>query len=85
MTDAKKDVQVGNSKNSVMAAVAGALVAGVAVAGAMVMANKDNQDKVKEAVLNTKDKVDDQKAIAIDKAVKLKNIAKKAVNDVKKI
>ncbi len=74
MTDTKKNVPVSGGVNPVMAAVAGAVVAGVAVAGAMAMSNQDNQEKVK-AVANT----------VVDKAQKLETIAKNAVDDVKNI
>jgi len=56
-------------------AVTGAVVgAGVAVAGAVAMTNKHNQDKVKEVVGEVK-----------DKSKKLGDIAKNTVKDVKNI
>lgn len=74
MTDIKKSNQTNVSVNPVVAAVAGAVVGGVAVAGAMIMSDKDNQDKVKEVTSNV-----------VDKAQKLETIAANAVEDAKQI
>lgn len=78
--------RVGYSVNPLAAAVAGAVVgAGMAVAGAVAMSDKKNQDKIKNVVADIKKKVDDKKFEAEIKAQKLGNIAKDAVNDVKNI
>ena len=74
MTDTKNQTVVGSGVNPVVAAVAGAVVAGAVVAGAMAMADKDNQDKVKEVVDS-----------GVDKAKKLETIAKRAIDDAKNI
>jgi hypothetical protein len=84
MTDIKKSNQTSGSVNPVVAGMAGAVVAGVAVAGAMAMANKDNQDKVNDVVSNVKADIENKKSI-VDKAAKLGGIAKNAVNEVKNI
>lgn len=61
MTDKNVKSQVGgNVINPVMAAVAGAVVAGVAVATTMIMSDKNNQDKVKKVVSNVKDNLNDK-------------------------
>jgi hypothetical protein len=74
MTVSNKKNQVSGSVNPVVVAMASAVVAGVAVAGAMAMSNKDNQEKVKEVA-----------STVVDKAKKLKTITKNAVKDVKQI
>ena len=85
MTDTKKNVPVSGGVNPIVAAVAGAVVAGVAVAGAMAMSNQDNQDKVKSVVADVKTGFEDKKAVVVDKAQKLETIAKNAVDDAKNI
>jgi hypothetical protein len=85
--------RVGYSVNPLVAAVTGAVVgAGMAVAGAVVMSDKKNQDKVKSVAKDVQNKVDDLKKKVEDKkfeteikAQKLGNIAKDAVNDAKNI
>jgi len=86
MTDKKVQPEVsGKSVNPVMAAVAGAVVAGVAVAGAMIMSDKKNQAKVKKVVSDVKDRINTKKEAIVNKANKLGDIAKNTVNDVKKV
>jgi hypothetical protein len=82
----KKAVKNKSRVNSVMTAVAGAVVgAGMTVAGAMVMANKNNQKKVKKVANNIKNQAEGKKDQAEGKMKKLEVIAKNAINKVKKI
>lgn len=89
----KKKVEVKKSGvNPVMAAVAGAVAAGVAVAGAMIMADKKNQKKVKGVVTDIKNKaehkvnqVEEMVNDGKDKVKKLEVIAKDAINEAKNI
>lgn len=75
MTDKNVKSQAdGKVASPVLAAVAGAVVGGIAVASAMIMSNKDNQDKVKKVV-----------ATGVDKVTKLEDIAKNTVEEVKNI
>lgn len=86
MTDKNVKSQVsGNVINPVMAAVAGAVVAGVAVATTMIMSDKNNQAKVKKVVSNVKDNLNNKKASIVNKARKLENITKNTVSEVKNI
>jgi hypothetical protein len=85
MTNIQKSNKTSGVINPVVAAVAGAVVGGVAVASAIIMSNKDNQDKVNEVVSNVKDDINNKKAVVIDKANKLEDIAKNTVNKVKNI
>jgi hypothetical protein len=80
-----KVVTQSNNVNPVVAAVAGAVVAGVAVAGAYALSNKDNQDKVAKVVTDVKKNIMDKKDVVVGKAQKLEDIAKNTVNDVKNI
>lgn len=59
MTDShqKKEVKKSNMVNTVVAGIAGVVAGGVAVAAAVVMSDKKNQKKVKEAWDDTKEKV----------------------------
>jgi uncharacterized membrane-anchored protein YhcB (DUF1043 family) len=78
--------RVGYSVSPLIAAVTGAVVgAGVAVAGAVAMTNKHNQDKVKGVIKDVKTKVDDTKTDVRDKTKKLGDIAKNTVKDLKNI
>ena len=89
----KKKIEVKKSGvNPVMAAVAGAVAAGVAVAGAMIMSDKKNQAKVKGIVTDIKNKAENKKAEVEglvnegkDKVKKLEVIAKDAIDEVKNI
>lgn len=89
----KKKVEVKKGGvNSVMTAVAGAVVGGIAVAGAIIMADKKNQKKVKAVVIDIKKKANDKKAKVdeavtegVDKVKKLEVIAKDAINEAKNI
>ena len=73
------------SINPVIAAMAGAVVASAAVAGAMIMSDKKNQDKVKKLVSDVKDNLKNKKATIVSKANKLENITKNTVKEVKNI
>lgn len=75
----------GKVVNPVMAAMAGAVVAGVAVAGAMLMSDKKNQAKVGKVVSNVKDNLNNKKASVVNKANRLGDITKNAVKEVKSI
>ena len=85
MTNIKKSNQKNIGVNPVVAAMAGAVVAGVAVAGAIAMSNKDNQEKVKNVISDVKADIDNKKSEVVNKSQKLETIAKKAIQDVKQI
>lgn len=85
MTDKNIKTQNDTSVNPVVAAVAGAVVAGAAVASAFVLSNKDNQEKIKTAATDIKTNIKNRNDQAMDKAKKLGEITKNAVNDVKNI
>lgn len=85
MTNIQKSNKTSAVINPVVAAVAGAVVGGVAVAGAIIMSDKDNQDKVNKVVSNVKDDINNKKAVIIDKANKLEDIAKNTVDEIKNI
>lgn len=85
MTDIKKSNQSSVGVNPVVAAVAGAVIGGAAVASAMIISNKDNQAKVKAVVSDVRDDLNHRKASIAAKADKLGNITKNAVKDVKNI
>ena len=58
MIDKKGKSQVKNSLvKPVVAAVAGVIVASVAVAGAIIMSDKKNQNKVKKVMENVKEDI----------------------------
>ena len=59
MTDLhqKKEAKKSNVVNAVVAGIAGVIAGGVAVATAVVMSDKKNQKKVKDAWVGTKEKV----------------------------
>ncbi|HUD19318.1 MAG TPA: hypothetical protein VMR81_02675 [Patescibacteria group bacterium] len=59
MTDVhqKKAVNNGNTMNTIVAGIAGAVAGGAAVATAMVMSDKKNQKKVSNALAGAKEKV----------------------------
>lgn len=84
MTD-KKNGQGSVGISSVVAAMAGAVVGGIAAASALVMADKGNQEKVSEVVSAVKEDVEIKKAVVVNKAQKLEAIAKKAVKDAKSV
>jgi gas vesicle protein len=85
-TTQNKEVNNKKGVSSVMTAVAGAVVgAGIAVVGAIVVANKNNQRKVKEVANNIKNQVEDKKDQVEGKMKKLEVIAKNAIDKVKKI
>lgn len=69
----------------VISAMVGAVVGGVAVAGALAVANKGNQEKVKHAVADVATNIKDKKAIIDTKIEKLDTIAKDTVKDIKNI
>lgn len=82
----KKEIKNLNTANQVMAAVAGAVVGGVAVATSMVMSNKKNRDKIKAGLSNAKNQtteyLDDVKKKALAKKSEVKE---KVVKEVKKL
>ncbi len=59
MTDVqkKKEVKSTNTVNPIVAGIAGVVAGGVAVAAALVMSDKKNQKKVKDALEGAKEKV----------------------------
>lgn len=59
MTDVqkKKEVKSAKSVNPIVAGIAGVVAGGVAVAAALVMSDKKNQKKVKDAFGDAKEKV----------------------------
>jgi hypothetical protein len=59
MTDTHKKIEVKNANraNSIMAGLAGVIAGGAAVAAAVVMSDKKNQKKVKDALVGAKEKV----------------------------
>ena len=85
--------RTGYSVNPLVAAVTGAVVgAGMAVAGAVAMSDKNNQATVKAVVKDIKNKVNDvknnveaKKNEAEMKAQKIGDIAKNTVKDVKNV
>jgi len=89
--------RVGYEINPLVAAVTGVVVgAGMAVAGAVAMADKKNQARVKDMAQDVKvkaenivkdvqGKVQNKKSEVENKAKKLENIAKNTAKDVKKI
>jgi hypothetical protein len=86
MTDKKVTPQIKKkTMNPVMAAMAGAVAAGVAVAGAMIMSDKKNQDKVKKVVSDVKDNLKKKKTAIVNKAKKLEDITKDTGIKVKKV
>lgn len=92
MTNIKKVEVKKSGVNPVMAAVVGAVAAGVAVAGAMIMSDKKNQTKVKNVVTDIKNKAENKKAEVEelvndgkDKVKKLEVIAKDAINEAKNV
>lgn len=52
-----KDTKSTNRVSPVVAGIAGAVAGGMAVAAAIVMSDKKNQKKVKDAIVDAKDKV----------------------------
>lgn len=85
MTNTKKSPQVSSNINPVVAAMAGAVVAGVTVAATMVMSSKDNQNKIKDIVSDVKADIGNKRATIASKVNKLGDIATDAVTDVKSI
>lgn len=85
MTDKNIKNQKDTGVNPVIAAMAGAVVAGAAVASAFVLSNKDNQEKIKTKAAEIKSNIKDKNDEVMDKAKKLGKITKNAVNDVKNI
>lgn len=81
----KKEVKKSNVVNTVAAGIAGAVVGGMAVAAAVVMSDKKNQKKVKDAWVGAKEKVTDyvdtmkSQPIVKKSAQTLENV----VNDIK--
>ena len=61
MTDShqKKEIKNANTVNAIVAGVAGVVAGGVAVATALVMSDKKNQKKVKDALVDAKEKFTD--------------------------
>ncbi len=61
MTDSKKtiDAKKAGTVKSIVAGVAGVIAGGAAVAAAVVMSDKKNQKKVKDAWVGAKEKVTD--------------------------
>jgi hypothetical protein len=59
MTDVhkKKETKSANTVNPLVAGIAGAVAGGMAVAAAVVMSDKKNQEKVKDAFIGAKEKV----------------------------
>lgn len=81
--------------NPVIAAVTGAVVGGIAVAGALTLSDEKKREQVKDAligakdkVLNTKeeaqDKLSDARDMAMDKAEDIKDAFHHAAKDIKK-
>ena len=58
MTDSRVKKQA-NTVNPIVAGIAGVVAGGVAVAAALVMSDKKNQKKVKDALVDAKEKVTD--------------------------
>ncbi len=52
----KKEVKSANAGNSIAAGIAGVIAGGAAVAAAVVMSDKENQKKVKDALVGAKEK-----------------------------
>ena len=87
----------GNKKNNaspVMAAVKGAIIGGIAVAGAMTLADEKKREKIKDALVGAKDKtvdyvnelkekVEDKKEAVADSAESIKGSIEKAAEDIK--
>jgi gas vesicle protein len=80
--------------NPIVAAVTGAVVGGIAVAGAMTMADEKKREQVKDALGNVKDKVMDTKEsienkiadareMAMDKVDNARDALKHAAGDIK--
>ncbi len=58
MTDSREKKKA-NTVNPIVAGIAGVVAGGVAVAAALVMSDKKNQKKVKDALVDAKEKVTD--------------------------
>ena len=83
-----------NKKTSILgAAVKGAIVGGLAVAGAMALADKENREKIKKSFVATKGKAmgmmedlkgkaRDKKEEIVDKAEDVQKIVKGAAEDI---
>ena len=96
MAEQNKPNKDGVTINPVVAAVTGAIVGGVAVAGAMALGDDKNRQKIKGAVSDakdrTKDYVENVKQVAIDKKDELvenmeeaKKEALEKAEDIKKV
>lgn len=94
--DKKNEEDKRNSINQVTAAITGAVVgAGIAVAGAVVMSDKKNREKVEKVLSNAKDQAinyvkdiqnsaENKKNMIGKELVKDKKMAKKVVDTTKK-
>ena len=88
MTDTQKKKRVKNASmvNSVVAGIAGVVAGGIAVATAVVMSDKKNQKKVKDAWDNTKEKVTEYIDTVKSQPIVEKSVQKfgEVVNETKK-
>ena len=85
MTHKNTTTQNDSGVNPIVAAVAGAVVAGATVASAFVLSNKDNQAKIKKVASDIKTDIKEKNDAIVNKAKKLGDITKNAVNDAKNI
>ena len=88
MTDThqKKEIKKSNTINTVVAGIAGAVAGGMAVAAAVVMSDKKNQKKVKDAWVGAKEKVGEYMDTIKSQPIVEKSVQKleEVVNDTKK-
>lgn len=88
MTDLhqKKEGKKSNTINAVVAGIAGVVAGGVAVAAAVVMSDKKNQKKVKDAWVDAKEKVTEYMDTIKSQPIVEKSAQKlgEVVSDVKK-